>query len=101
MSSKLRIPSPLRRFTNNQSEIEVDGDNVQKVLEQLFDAHPEIKNQLPLMKAKPEFAKEAFDIADAIVVGRAAAATLLPDRPKKVIEPEPVPEVPEEDLIDF
>ena len=46
MSSKLRIPSPLRRFTNGQSEMEVDGDNVQKVLEQLFDAHPDIKNHL-------------------------------------------------------
>ena len=31
----------------------------------------------------------AFDIADAIVVGRAAAATLLPDRPKgNRIEPD-------------
>ena len=30
MSSKLKIPSPLRRFTNGQSEIEVDGDNVKK-----------------------------------------------------------------------
>jgi hypothetical protein len=39
MSSKLRIPSPLRRFTNGQSEIEVDGNNVHQVLEQLFDAH--------------------------------------------------------------
>ena len=46
MSSKLRIPSPLRRFTNNQSELEVHGDNVQNVLEELFDAHPDIKNHL-------------------------------------------------------
>ena len=68
------------------------------ILRKVCELHPEIKNQLPLMKTKPEFAKEAFDVADAIVVGRAAAATLLPDRPKKVIEPEPVPE---EDLIDF
>ena len=46
MSSKLRIPSPLRRFTNGQSILEVDGDNVQKVLEELFNAHPDIKNHL-------------------------------------------------------
>ena len=46
MSSKLKIPSPLRRFTNGQSEIDVGGDNVQEVLEQLFDVHPDIKNHL-------------------------------------------------------
>ena len=46
MSSKLRIPSPLRRFTNGQSELEVNGNNVRKVLEDLFDAHPDIKNHL-------------------------------------------------------
>ena len=46
MSSKLRIPSPLRRFTNGQSELEVNGNNVGKVLEDLFNAHPDIKNHL-------------------------------------------------------
>ena len=46
MSSKLRIPSPLRRFTNSQSTLDVNGDNVQKVLEELFDAHPDIKKHL-------------------------------------------------------
>ena len=46
MSSKLRIPSPLRRFTNGQSELEVNGNNVRKVLEELFEAHPDIKNHL-------------------------------------------------------
>ena len=46
MSSKLKIPSPLRRFTNGQSEIEVDGENIKKILDQLFDIHPEIKNHL-------------------------------------------------------
>ena len=46
MSSKLKIPSPLRRFTSGQSEIEVDGNNVKKVLDQLFAAHPDIKNHL-------------------------------------------------------
>ncbi len=42
MSSKLKIPSPLRRFTNDQSELEVNGNNVQKVLDELFNAHPDI-----------------------------------------------------------
>jgi len=46
MSSKLRIPSPLRRFTNGQSELEVNGDNIRKVLEELFESHPDIKNHL-------------------------------------------------------
>ena len=68
------------------------------ILRRVCELHPEIKNQLPLMKTKPEFAKEAFDVADAIVVSRAAAATLLPDRPKEIIKEKPVPE---EDLIDF
>ena len=68
------------------------------ILRRICELHPEVKDELPLMKTKPEFAKEAFDIADAIVVGRAAAATLLPDRPPKNEEPE---EIPEEDLIDF
>ena len=68
------------------------------ILRRVCELHPEIKNELPLMKTKPEFSKEAFDVADAIVVSRAAAATLLPDRPPKIEEPE---EIPEEDLIDF
>ena len=46
MSSKLRIPSPLRRFTNGQSTLDVNGGNVNDVLNELFKAHPEIKNHL-------------------------------------------------------
>ena len=68
------------------------------ILRRVCELHPEVKNELPLMKTKPEFAKEAFDIAAAIVVARAAAATLLPDRPIEVIKEEPIPE---EDLLDF
>ena len=44
MSSKLRIPSPLRRFTNNQSEIDVDGI----FIEIGADPRVEIPNQLKL-----------------------------------------------------
>ena len=68
------------------------------ILRRVCDLHPEVKNQLPLMKTKPEFAKEAFDIADAIVVSRAAAVTLLPEQALQIEEPKPIPE---EDLIDF
>jgi len=39
MSSKLRIPSPLRRFTNGQSEIEVDGNNVNYASGNFFDIY--------------------------------------------------------------
>jgi len=68
------------------------------ILRRVCELHPEIKSELPLMKTKNEFDKMAYDVADAIVVGRAAAATLLPDRPKEIVKETPVPE---EDLIDF
>ena len=46
MSSILKIPSPLRRFTNGEASIEVNGNSVNKVLEELFNAHPDIKGHL-------------------------------------------------------
>jgi len=46
MSSELRIPSPLRRFTDGQSKLDVNGNSVSEVLNELFSAHPEIKNHL-------------------------------------------------------
>ena len=46
MASTLRIPSPLRRFTNGESSIDVNGGNVGHVLEELFRAHPDIKGHL-------------------------------------------------------
>tara|TARA_Y100000590_G_scaffold174165_1_gene199194 strand:+ start:2238 stop:3650 length:1413 start_codon:yes stop_codon:yes gene_type:complete len=46
MASTLKIPSPLRRFTNGEASIEVNGSNVRDVLEELFQAHPDIKNHL-------------------------------------------------------
>jgi len=46
MSSELRIPSPLRRFTDGQSKLEVNSSTVGEVLSELFQAYPEIKNHL-------------------------------------------------------
>jgi len=46
MSSELRIPSPLRRFTEGQSKLEVTGISVREVLDELFKAYPEIKKHL-------------------------------------------------------
>ena len=46
MSSKLKIPSPLRRFTSGQSEIEVIGDRVEDILQELFETYPDIKKHL-------------------------------------------------------
>ena len=46
MASELRIPSPLRRFTDGQSKLEVNSSTVGGVLNELFQAHPEIKNHL-------------------------------------------------------
>ena len=46
MASKLRIPSPLRRFTNGEASIEVSGVNIREVLDELFRAHPDIKGHL-------------------------------------------------------
>ena len=46
MSSELRIPSPLRRFTNGESKLQVSSNSVGGVLDELFTVHPEIKNHL-------------------------------------------------------
>ena len=46
MASILKIPSPLRRFTNGEASIEVNGNNVNEVLTELFNAHPDIKGHL-------------------------------------------------------
>ena len=46
MASELRIPSPLRRFTDGQSKLEVNSRTVGGVLNELFQAYPEIKNHL-------------------------------------------------------
>ena len=42
----MRIPSQLRRFTNGEASIDVKGANVGQILEELFNAYPEIKGHL-------------------------------------------------------
>ena len=46
MPSELRIPSPLRRFTDGQSKLEVNATSVREILDELFQTYPEIKNHL-------------------------------------------------------
>ena len=46
MASTLKIPSPLRRFTNGQASLDVDGKSVEEVLNELFAKYPDIKNHL-------------------------------------------------------
>ena len=46
MASTLKIPSPLRRFTNGQASLGVDGKNVEEVLNELFIKYPDIKKHL-------------------------------------------------------
>ena len=48
------------------------------ILKRVCELHPEIKELLPLMKTRAEFSKESYDVADAVVVARAAAAEMIP-----------------------
>ena len=66
------------------------------VLRRVCELHPEVRELLPLMKTKAEFAKESFDIADAVVVTRARAAEIYP--PQLELEVVPTPD-PGEDLL--
>jgi len=68
------------------------------ILRRVMEIHPEVKTLLPLMKTKAEFAKEAFDIADAIVVTRARAAEIFPPQLELEIAP---PEPDDSDLLPF
>ena len=46
MASTLKIPSPLRRFTNGQASLDVNGKSVKEVLDELFSKYPDIKKHL-------------------------------------------------------
>ncbi|HKY64178.1 MAG TPA: ubiquitin-like small modifier protein 1 [bacterium] len=46
MAIKIRIPTPLQKLTNNQSEVEVSGSSVKAVLAALEEKHPGLRERL-------------------------------------------------------
>ena len=46
MASTLKIPSPLRRFTNGQASLDVNGKSLTEVMDELFSKYPDIKTHL-------------------------------------------------------
>ena len=46
MSVKVRIPTPLQKLTNNQTEVESSGATVTELLEQLNRQYPGLKERL-------------------------------------------------------
>ena len=42
----IRIPTPLRKFTNGADSIEVDGSNVREILNALENNHPGIRERI-------------------------------------------------------
>lgn len=46
MPVTVRIPTPLRKFTNDQSDVEIDGGTVGEVMDNLEAAHGGIKEKL-------------------------------------------------------
>ncbi|RMF25398.1 MAG: MoaD/ThiS family protein [Deltaproteobacteria bacterium] len=46
MAVQVRIPTPLRKFTGGQESVEVEGDSVAAVLEDLERKHPGIRARI-------------------------------------------------------
>ncbi|MFQ5464344.1 MAG: ubiquitin-like small modifier protein 1 [Thermodesulfobacteriota bacterium] len=46
MSVKVRIPTPLRKITNNSDEVAAEGTNVGQVIEDLEKNYPGIKERI-------------------------------------------------------
>ncbi len=46
MPIKVRVPTPLRRFTAGVDEVVADGDSIKRVLEDLERRHPGIRERL-------------------------------------------------------
>jgi molybdopterin synthase sulfur carrier subunit len=42
----VRIPSPLRRYTNSQSKVDVTGADIQELIDNLESAYPGVKSRL-------------------------------------------------------
>jgi molybdopterin synthase sulfur carrier subunit len=46
MAVNVRIPTPLRKFTNDQSDVEIEGSSVGEVIDNLEASHGGIKEKL-------------------------------------------------------
>ncbi len=46
MSIQVRIPTPLRKLTNNQEVVEVEGANIGEILASLDAAYPGLKERI-------------------------------------------------------
>ncbi|MCM8784932.1 MAG: molybdopterin-synthase adenylyltransferase MoeB [Candidatus Omnitrophica bacterium] len=46
MGIKVRIPTPLQKLTNNQSEVECEGKNIKELIENLDKKYPGIKERI-------------------------------------------------------
>ena len=64
MLSNLRIPSPLRRFTNGESSIKIRGTNIREVLDELFHAHPDKPSEFDREHAWPGFSYIIISVQD-------------------------------------
>ncbi len=42
----IQIPTPLRKFTNNESRFETDKSNVKDAIQELVNYYPELENNL-------------------------------------------------------
>ena len=46
MPAKVRIPAPLRKLTNDQAVVEVQGKNIQELLASLDKSYPGLKERI-------------------------------------------------------
>ena len=46
MSVRVRVPTPLRKFTNGADEVMVDGDSIKALVENLEAGYPGIKERI-------------------------------------------------------
>jgi molybdopterin synthase sulfur carrier subunit len=46
MSAKVRVPTPLRRFTAGSDEVPAEGDSIRAVIEDLERRHPGMRERL-------------------------------------------------------
>ena len=44
--TSVKIPTPLRKFTNNIGDVEIDGDTVKELIDNLDKKYPGIKQRL-------------------------------------------------------